>query len=120
VKNPTEAEMVAEYQRVFSRCTISNHERAFLAFIHIARSHGVGFGWMRQAIGLAWRLADPLGYIDDDRVIALHTPDSKAAGYREGIEAAAKLIERGHPHHGGPQDAERIRALLQTEARGET
>jgi hypothetical protein len=43
-----------------------------------------------------------------------------AAGKREGIEAAAKYLEREHPNHGGPQDADRIRALLQTEARAET
>lgn len=73
MKNPTELEMVAEYRRVFPLCGIGESERAFLAFVHIARSHGVGYGWMRQAVGLAWKLADPVGYIDDDRVIALHT-----------------------------------------------
>jgi hypothetical protein len=28
---------------------------------------------MRQAIGLAWKLDDPVGYIDDDRIVELHT-----------------------------------------------
>ena len=70
VKNPTELEIAAEYKRVFPLCHLSEHERAFLATIYIARSHGVGFGWMRQAVGLAWKVADPIGYIDDDRVIA--------------------------------------------------
>jgi len=73
VKNPTELEIAAEYKREFPLCRLSGHERAFLAMIHVARSHGVGFGWMRQAVGLAWKVADPIGYTDDERVIALHT-----------------------------------------------
>jgi hypothetical protein len=28
---------------------------------------------MRQAVGMAWKLADPVGYIDDDRIVALHS-----------------------------------------------
>jgi hypothetical protein len=75
-KNPTELELVTEYQRLFGAERLSDSERAFLAFVHICRSHGVGFGWMRQAIGIAWKLADPVGYIDDDRIIELYTPKS--------------------------------------------
>jgi hypothetical protein len=43
-----------------------------------------------------------------------------AAGKREGIEAAAKLLERESPNHAAIAWAPAIRALLQTEARAET
>ena len=77
VKNPTEQEMVAAYAREFPGARIGDHERAFLAFLHIARSHGVGWGFMRQAVGMHWKEADPVGYIDDQRIIDLHTKPSK-------------------------------------------
>ena len=72
---PTELELIAEYKRKFSLCAISNSERAFLAMLSLARSHGVGYGFMRQAVGIAWKLEDPIGYIDDDRIISLHRED---------------------------------------------
>ena len=68
MKNPTELEMVDVYRREFPLSRIGDSERAFLAFVHIARSHGVGWGFMRQAIGLHWKEADPVGYIDDARI----------------------------------------------------
>ena len=68
MKNPTELEMVAAYAREFPGTRIGGHERAFLATVHIARSHGVGWGFMRQAVGMHWKEADAIGYIDDDRV----------------------------------------------------
>ena len=70
---PTDQEIIAEYRRQFPGAGLGEHERAFLAIIVLARSHGVGYGWMRQAIGLAWKLDDPVGYIDDDRIVELHT-----------------------------------------------
>lgn len=73
MKNPTELEIAAEFEKTYPLCGINEHERAFLAFIHIARSHGVGYGWMRQAVGIAWKVADPVGYIDDQRIVELHT-----------------------------------------------
>jgi hypothetical protein len=69
VKNPTELEIAAEFKRQFPIAHLSESERAFLAFIHIARAHGIGYGWMRQAVGIAWRVADPVGYIDDERIV---------------------------------------------------
>jgi hypothetical protein len=73
MKNPTELEMADAYRREFPLCNLSGPERAFLAFIHLSRRGGaVGYGWMRQAIGMAWKLADPLGYIDDQRIIDLN------------------------------------------------
>lgn len=70
--NPTELEIAAVYERAFPASRLTGPERAFLAYIHLARSHGVGYGWMRQAIGLAWKTADPVGYIDDDVIIRLY------------------------------------------------
>jgi len=76
MKNPTIEEIAKAYYRQFPDCVLSDHERAFLASIHHARSQGVGFGWMRTVVGLAYKVADPDGYIDDERLIALHTaPD---------------------------------------------
>jgi len=81
--NPTELQMVAAFRDAFPLCSVSEHERAFLAFVHIARSHGVGYGWMRQAIGIAWKLADPFGYLDDERLVSLHaTATDKAEAKR--------------------------------------
>ena len=39
-----------------------------------------GVGWMRQIAGVAWRAADPVGYLDDDRMIALHAGHDGFAG----------------------------------------
>jgi hypothetical protein len=75
VNDPTEKELEAAYAEQFPRCRIGPAERLFLTFILVARSRGVGYGWMRQAIGIAWKLADPVGYIDDDRIIELHRKD---------------------------------------------
>ena len=72
MSDPTEQEMVAAYAREFPQCRLNSHERAFLTLIRVARLNGVGYGWMRQAIGLTWKVADPVGYIDDDRIIELH------------------------------------------------
>ena len=46
-------------------------EDFFLAVIHLARTQGVGYGWMRQAIGIAWKLEDPNGYFDDAKLLGL-------------------------------------------------
>jgi hypothetical protein len=46
----------------------------FLDAVADARRRGVGFGWMRQAIGIAWRLKDPVGYMDDERIRDLFAP----------------------------------------------
>ena len=73
MKNPTEQEMVAAYAREFPMAYVGAHERDFLAFLHLSRSRGVGWGFMRQAVGMHWKEADPIGYIDDQRVIELHT-----------------------------------------------
>lgn len=75
MRNPTEEECVLAFRKAYGG-QIGGHERAFFAFLHIARSHGVGYGFMRQAIGLAWRLADPVGYIDDARLLELADGDS--------------------------------------------
>jgi len=72
MNNPTELKMVEIYRREFPQAQLSSHERSFLAFIHIARAQGVGYGWMRQAIGVIWKEADPVGYIDDERLIEIH------------------------------------------------
>jgi hypothetical protein len=68
---PTRLDIAAEFIRQFPRCRLTYDEHVFLQMIHVARSNGVGYGWMRQAIGLAWKLDDPVGYIDDERLIAL-------------------------------------------------
>lgn len=73
MKNPTEQEMVAAYTREFPAARLGDHERDFLAHVHLARSRGVGWGFMRQAIGMHWKEADPVGYIDDQRLIDLYT-----------------------------------------------
>jgi hypothetical protein len=64
--------MSEEFRRRYPFCTVSVPERAFLAFIRTARSLGVGYGWMRQAIGMAWKLDDPVGYVDDARIVELY------------------------------------------------
>lgn len=73
---PTELEIVAEFRRQFPLLRPTDAERAVLAYLHIARSHGVGYGWMRQALGIAWKLEDPIGYIDDERLIGLHVGEA--------------------------------------------
>lgn len=66
---PTEKQIAEAFEGAFPLCPLNGRERAFLAFISIARSSGVGYGWMRQAVGLAWKVEDPVGYIDDQRLV---------------------------------------------------
>jgi hypothetical protein len=77
MKNPTVEEIANAYRRKFPGCIMTDQERDFLASIHRARSQGVGFGWMREAVGLAYKVADPVGYVDDERLIALHTAPAR-------------------------------------------
>lgn len=70
---PTAHEIAAAFRREFPRCVFGAMEQAFLLSVHLARKSGMGYGWMRQAIGIAWKLEDPVGYIDDARIIELHT-----------------------------------------------
>lgn len=71
---PNGPEIVAEFARRFPECRLSEDERRFLSSINVAAWAGVGYGFMRQAIGLTWKLHDPVGYIDDERIIELHAP----------------------------------------------
>jgi hypothetical protein len=88
--------------------------------------------WNRclDAAQMWWQTHDPLGVDEEDlndlvtAMLDVHER-GKLAGKREGIEAAARAIEsEPHPpdsmgaYHAEDQ-AERIRALLQTEARAE-
>jgi hypothetical protein len=111
MKNPTEQEIADAYQREFPGCHIGTPERAFLAFIHVARSHVVGFGWMRQAIGLAWKLADPVGYVDDDQVIKLYAPDAERAE-RERITAIIRARREQYRVDGWQAQADAMSLLL--------
>lgn len=43
-------------------------EARFVEAMREARRAGVGYGWMRQMIGFEWKLVDPVGYIDDNRI----------------------------------------------------
>lgn len=68
---PTAEQIETAFIREFPRCMLTERERAFLDELVLARARGIGYGWMRQAIGMAWKLDDSVGYIDDDRLIAL-------------------------------------------------
>jgi hypothetical protein len=65
-------QLIEVYRRTFPSYKLTDSERAFLATIHTQRSAGTGYGWMRQAIGMAWKVADQYGYMDDDRLVELH------------------------------------------------
>jgi hypothetical protein len=43
-------------------------ERRFIEAMREARMGGVGYGWMRQVIGVEWKHVDQIAYIDDDRI----------------------------------------------------
>ena len=68
---PTRKDIVEAFAREFPGCPLGHAEHAFLSFLVAAREQGVGYGWMRQAIGIAWKCEDPLGYLDDERIIGL-------------------------------------------------
>jgi len=74
---PTPIQIVEEMKREFPMCSVTIAELAFLNALVEARRSGVGFGWMRQAIGIAWRLKDPRGYMDDSRIIEMYAPKKK-------------------------------------------
>ncbi len=98
MSNPTEQEIADAYQREFPGCLLTASMRVFMTAIHVARSRGVGFGWMRQVVGLAWKLADPYGCIDDERIVALHDADITArlrdhAFYREVCRSGPLMSE---------------------------
>ena len=61
----------------FPHAHFSDAEREFIVHLCDARSRCVGYGWMRQMIGIAWRLSDPIGYIDDDRIRELYAPKKR-------------------------------------------
>lgn len=71
MKSPTATEIEATMRQEFPGLIALPCEKTFLAAVAHARSHGVGYGWMRQAIGFAWKAEDPVGYIDDARLIEL-------------------------------------------------
>lgn len=52
---------------------VSPAECEFIAAMRRAAAFGVGYGWMRQIIGVEWRHVDPVGGIDDDVVAELAT-----------------------------------------------
>lgn len=75
---PTLTEVREAYLERFGRVPFTHHEWDAIRDILRARQAGVGYGWMRQAIGIIWKLDDPRGYLDDERLIELHTPKRRA------------------------------------------
>ena len=58
---------------------ITDEQITFIAAMRIARTSGVGYGWMRQIIGWEWEHATPGQGITDDVVFALGRQSGEAS-----------------------------------------
>ncbi len=58
-----------------SRCRVTRQEFAFIIARRSARASGVGYGWMRQILGIEWRHADPISGLDDEELLRIYGID---------------------------------------------
>lgn len=53
-------------------CHVTAAEHDFIAAMRAAATAGVGYGWMRQMVGIEWRHRDPVGGLDDEELLLIY------------------------------------------------